>query len=93
LIGLDDELSVLREEVTRLRAEKTRLMRLLELTPQQARPPDPVQTGVFDGRPRPVHTASPAAAKVAFSPVSSPPGPTSMRSGGRTLEPDARAGS
>jgi hypothetical protein len=30
LIGLDDELSALREEVTRLRAENARLLRLLE---------------------------------------------------------------
>ncbi|WP_448639391.1 TOTE conflict system archaeo-eukaryotic primase domain-containing protein [Geodermatophilus sp. URMC 63] len=66
LIGLDDELSELREEVTRLRAENARLMRLLELTPQQARPPGPVQTGVFEGLPGPVHAGSPATAKVAF---------------------------
>jgi hypothetical protein len=65
-IGLDDELSALRDEVAQLRAENARLLRLLELTPQQARPPGPVQTGVFDGRPGPVHASSPAAAKVAF---------------------------
>ena len=41
-------------------------MLALELTPQQARPPGPVQTGVFDGEPGPVHAGSPAATKVAF---------------------------
>src|SRR3954471_44329 len=65
-IGLDNELSALRDEVSRLRAENDRLLRLLELTPQQARQPGPVQTGVFDGVPGPVHTGSPASAKVAF---------------------------
>lgn len=64
--GLDDELSALRDEVVRLRAENARLLRLLELTPQQAPPPGPVQTGVFDGDPGSVHAASPAAAKVVF---------------------------
>jgi len=38
LIGLDDELSALRDEAVRLRAENARLLRLLELTPQRARP-------------------------------------------------------
>lgn len=66
LIGLDDELSALRGEVTRLRAENARLLRLLELTPRQAQQPGPVQTGVFDGEPGPVHAGSPAAAKVGF---------------------------
>ena len=66
LIGLDDELSALREDVNRLRAENVRLLRLLELTPQQARPPGPVQTGVFDGQPGPAHAGSTPAAKVAF---------------------------
>jgi hypothetical protein len=33
-IGLDNELSALRDEVSRLRAENDRLLRLLELTPQ-----------------------------------------------------------
>jgi hypothetical protein len=64
--GLDDELSALRDQVVRLRAENARLRRLLELTPQQARPPGPVQTDVFDGEPGPVHASSPASAKVAF---------------------------
>ena len=65
-VGLDDELSALRDEVVRLQAENARLQRLLELTPQQARPPGPVQTGVFDGEPGLVHAGSPASAKVAF---------------------------
>jgi superfamily II DNA or RNA helicase len=64
--ALDDELSALRDEVVRLRAENARLLRLLELSPQQARPPGPVQTGVFDGGAGPVHAGSPAAGKVAF---------------------------
>src|SRR3954451_8691008 len=64
--GLDDELSALRDEVVRLRAENARLERLLELTPQQARPPGPVQTGVFDGRPGPVQAGFTPAAEVAF---------------------------
>src|SRR3954452_23876555 len=64
--GLDDELSSLRDQVVRLRAENARLMRLLELTPQQARPPGPVQMSVFDGTAEPVTAGSPAAAKVAF---------------------------
>lgn len=42
-IGLDDEPSALRDEISRLRAENNRLLRLLELTPQQARQPGPVQ--------------------------------------------------
>jgi hypothetical protein len=65
-IGLGDELSALHDEVIRLRAENGRLLRLLELTPQQAPRPGPVQTGVFDGEAGPVHAGSPAAAKVAF---------------------------
>jgi hypothetical protein len=65
-IGLDNELSALRDEVSRLRAENDRLLRLLDLTPQQARQPGPVQTGVFDGVPGPVNASSPASTKVAF---------------------------
>src|SRR3954454_22847764 len=65
-VDLDDELSALRDEVARLRAENARLLRLLELTPREARPPGPVQTGVFDAAPGPVHAGSAAAAKVAF---------------------------
>ena len=64
--GLDDQLAVLRAQVARLRAENARLLRLLELTPQQARPPGPEQTAIFDGLPGPVDAGSPPAAKVAF---------------------------
>ena len=42
------------------------MLRLLELSPREARPPGPVQTGIFDASPGPVHAGSPAAAKVAF---------------------------
>ncbi|SDY89122.1 hypothetical protein SAMN05661080_04929 [Modestobacter sp. DSM 44400] len=65
-VDLDDELSGLRDEVARVRAENARLLRLLELTSREARPPGPVQTGVFDAAPGPVHAGSPAVAKVAF---------------------------
>jgi hypothetical protein len=66
LSGLDDELAALGEEVARLRAENARLLRLLKLSPREAQPPGPVQTGIFDAQPGPVHAGSPAAAKVAF---------------------------
>ena len=63
---LDDELSELRGEVARLRTENVRLLRLLELTPRQARPPGPTQTAIFDAAPGAVGVDSPPAAKVAF---------------------------
>ncbi|WP_233496017.1 hypothetical protein [Geodermatophilus sp. TF02-6] len=62
----DDELAGLRDEVARLHVENARLLRLLELTPPEARPPGPVQTGIFDAPPGPVHAGSPEAAKVAL---------------------------
>ncbi|WP_216870895.1 DEAD/DEAH box helicase [Modestobacter excelsi] len=65
-VDLDDELSGLRDEVARWRAENARLLRLLELTGKEARPPGPVQSGVFDAAPGPVHAGSSPAAKVAF---------------------------
>jgi hypothetical protein len=43
---LDAELAALHDQVKELRAENARLLRLLELTPQQARPPGPAQAGI-----------------------------------------------
>jgi hypothetical protein len=63
---LDTELAALRDQITKLRSENARLLRLLELTPAEARPPGPVQTGIFDTAPGAVHAGSPPAAKVAF---------------------------
>jgi hypothetical protein len=37
--ALDGELAGLRDQIARLRSENARLLRLLELTPAQARPP------------------------------------------------------
>lgn len=45
---LAKELEGLRTLTAQLRAENARLLRLLELTPRQAAPPGPVQTGLFD---------------------------------------------
>ena len=64
--GLAGELTGLRGQVAWLRAENARLLRLLELTPQQAGPPGPAQTGFFERAPGPVHAGSTASAKVAF---------------------------
>jgi superfamily II DNA or RNA helicase len=66
LAALEWELTALREQVARLGAENARLLRLLELTPQQARPPGPEQAGLFHTSPGAVHAGSPPAAKVAF---------------------------
>jgi superfamily II DNA or RNA helicase len=56
----------MRSQVAELHSENARLLRLLELTPLQARPPGPVQTGMFDAAPGSVHAGSPPATKVAF---------------------------
>lgn len=53
-------------ELARLRAENTRLLRLLKLTPQQAAPPHPAQVAYFEAPPGLVHDGSPPDAKVAF---------------------------
>jgi superfamily II DNA or RNA helicase len=63
---LADELAGLRLQVESLRAENARLLRLLKLTPGQAAPPGPVQTGFFEVPPGPVHAGSPPEMKVAF---------------------------
>lgn len=56
----------MRAQVAHLRSENTRLLRLLDLTPAQARPPGPVQTAIFDVAPGSVHVASSPTTKVAF---------------------------
>ena len=53
-------------ELTRLRAENARLLKLLRLTPQQAAPPGPAQGAFFEAAPGIVHHRSPQDAKVAF---------------------------
>jgi superfamily II DNA or RNA helicase len=60
------ELVALRKLVTRLRAENARLMRLLELSPKDARLPAVVQSGWFDASPGPVHARSASEEKVTF---------------------------
>ena len=64
--ALDAELAALRTQVAQLRAENARLLRLLDLTPQQARPPAPVQAGIFDAAPGTIHAGTQPTVKVAF---------------------------
>ena len=64
--NLGQELTGLHREVTWLRNENARLLRLLDLTPAQARPPGPTQTAIFEAAPGAVHLGSPPPAKVAF---------------------------
>src|SRR5258708_18977808 len=64
--ALVGEFAELRAEAQRLRAENSRLLRLLELTPEQARPSLPGQTAIFESAPGGVNAGSPPAAKVAF---------------------------
>lgn len=60
---LDGELPA---ELSRLRAENARLLRLLRLTPTEAEPPGPAQAGYFEAPPGPVNAGSAPEAKVAF---------------------------
>jgi hypothetical protein len=60
------DLAALTAELTRLRAENGRLLRLIKLTRREAAPPGPAQAGFFDAPPGLVHAASPPEAKVAF---------------------------
>ena len=53
-------------ELTRLRAENARLLKLLRLTPQQAAPPGRAQGAFFEAAPGIVRHRSPQDAKVAF---------------------------
>ncbi|WAL64709.1 DEAD/DEAH box helicase family protein [Amycolatopsis cynarae] len=63
---LAEELAGLRALAGRLQAENTRLLRLLKLTPGQAAPPGPAQTGIFEARPGTVDRESAPETKVAF---------------------------
>ena len=53
-------------ELARLRAENTRLLRLLKMTSKQAAPPGPAQAAFFDAHPGMVDDGSPPDVKVAF---------------------------
>ncbi|MBP2320400.1 hypothetical protein JOF56_000785 [Kibdelosporangium banguiense] len=64
--GLAEEVAGLRALTVRLQAENARLLRLLELTPKQATPPGPTQTGFFDAPPGPIDRRSPPEVKVDF---------------------------
>lgn len=64
--SLEAELAQLQAQVVTLRAENKRLLRMLELSPAEARAPGPVQTGMFDAAPGMVHSGSSAEQKVAF---------------------------
>jgi len=61
---LDTELQALRRQVLHLRMENARLLRLLELTPQEARLPNPAQTAIFDVDPGSIHAGSSPTTKV-----------------------------
>ncbi len=54
------------DELARLQAENARLLRLLQLTPEQAALPRPAQAGFFEAPPGPVHGGSAPEEKVAF---------------------------
>jgi len=64
--ALDRELAGLRGQLAALTSENARLLRLLDLSPAQARPPGPAQTGIFDGPPGLVDATSSPEKKIAF---------------------------
>jgi hypothetical protein len=64
--GLVEELAQLRASTTQWRAENARLLQMLELTPKQAPPPGPVQTGFFEAHPGPIDRRSAPEVKVDF---------------------------
>lgn len=64
--GLAEELAALRALTAQLRSENARLLRLLELTPKQAGPPGPAQTGFFEAHPGPVDRQSAPDVKLDF---------------------------
>jgi hypothetical protein len=63
---LETEMAGLRGQLARLKSENARLLRLLDLTPAQARPPGPTQTGIFDGPPAMVDASSPQGRRLPF---------------------------
>jgi hypothetical protein len=60
------DVAALQARITELQAENARLLKLLALTPQQARPPGPAQTGWYERNPGPVTDRSSPDQKVAF---------------------------
>ena len=64
--GLAGEMAALRAQVEVLSTENARLQRLLAMSPQEATPPGPGQTGLFEAPPGPVNAGSSPQAKVAF---------------------------
>jgi hypothetical protein len=74
-------------ELARLRAENARLLRLLELTPEQAGLPRPAQSGFFEAPPGPVHGGSTPGEKVAFFAGCLQPAPMYTRFGTTTAAP------
>ncbi len=56
----------MRLQMAHLRSENSRLMKLLELTQTESRPPGPVQTGMFEAAPGMVHSRSSPEQKLAF---------------------------
>ncbi len=65
VVGVTEIPAAVAAELARLRAENARLLKMLELSPQQTTPPGPAQAGFFDAPPGPVHKDSPNDAKVA----------------------------
>jgi hypothetical protein len=63
---LTAELAGPRALVEELRAGNAQLLRLLKLSPTEARVPGPAQSGWFESAPGPVHARSSAPEKVAF---------------------------
>jgi hypothetical protein len=65
-MGVTEISAAVAAELAGLRAENARLLKMLELSPRQAAPPGPVQTGFFDAPPGTVHKNSPNDAKAAL---------------------------
>jgi superfamily II DNA or RNA helicase len=61
-----EDIAGLRALTARLQAENARLLRLLDMTPDQATLPGPVQTAFFEARPGPVDKLSAPTAKIDF---------------------------